>query len=85
MSFRNTGGVGGTRPDANMAASLDDDVELNNQDYYSLLNVRKEVRFTVCLTLKSSGGGTLAYKGCWLSREKVACAAAESLCIVSVK
>ncbi|XP_057702099.1 dnaJ homolog subfamily C member 11 [Corythoichthys intestinalis] len=25
-----------------MAASLDDDVEFNNQDYYSLLNVRKE-------------------------------------------
>ncbi|KAG7229781.1 hypothetical protein INR49_012496 [Caranx melampygus] len=25
-----------------MAASLDDDFELNNQDYYSLLNVRKE-------------------------------------------
>uniref|UniRef100_A0A8D3D1L0 DnaJ homolog subfamily C member 11 n=1 Tax=Scophthalmus maximus TaxID=52904 RepID=A0A8D3D1L0_SCOMX len=25
-----------------MAASLDDDLELNNQDYYSLLNVRKE-------------------------------------------
>jgi hypothetical protein len=26
-----------------MAASLDDDLELDNQDYYSLLNVRKEV------------------------------------------
>ncbi|XP_018533196.1 dnaJ homolog subfamily C member 11 [Lates calcarifer] len=42
MSFQNTGGVGGTGPNANMAASLDDDFESNNQDYYSLLNVRKE-------------------------------------------
>lgn len=30
-----------------MATSLDDDLELNNQDYYSLLNVRKEVRFVL--------------------------------------
>ena len=45
MSFQNTGGVGGTGPDANMATSVDDEFELNNQDYYSLLNVRKEVRF----------------------------------------
>lgn len=29
-----------------MAASLDDDVDFNNQDYYSLLNVRKEVRMS---------------------------------------
>ncbi|KAM9362110.1 dnaJ homolog subfamily C member 11-like [Symphorus nematophorus] len=42
MSFESTGGVGGTGPNANMAASLDDDFEFNNQDYYSLLNVRKE-------------------------------------------
>ncbi|XP_036956329.1 dnaJ homolog subfamily C member 11-like [Acanthopagrus latus] len=42
MSFQRTGGVGGTGPNANMAASLDDDFEFNNQDYYSLLNVRKE-------------------------------------------
>uniref|UniRef100_A0A8C4E5E2 DnaJ homolog subfamily C member 11 n=2 Tax=Dicentrarchus labrax TaxID=13489 RepID=A0A8C4E5E2_DICLA len=42
MSFQSTGGVGGTGPNANMAASLDDDFEFNNQDYYSLLNVRKE-------------------------------------------
>lgn len=28
-----------------MATSLDDDLEFNNQDYYSLLNVRKEVWF----------------------------------------
>lgn len=45
MSFQSTAGVGGTGPNANMAASLDDDFEFNNQDYYSLLNVRKEVRF----------------------------------------
>lgn len=43
MSFKITGGVGGTIPNANMAASLDDDFESDNQDYYSLLNVRKEV------------------------------------------
>ncbi|XP_041810128.1 dnaJ homolog subfamily C member 11-like [Chelmon rostratus] len=42
MSFQGTGRVGGTGPNANMAASLDDDFEFNNQDYYSLLNVRKE-------------------------------------------
>ncbi|XP_040014473.1 dnaJ homolog subfamily C member 11-like [Xiphias gladius] len=42
MSFQNTGGVGGLGPNANMAASVDDDFELNNQDYYALLNVRKE-------------------------------------------
>lgn len=36
-----------------MAASLDDDFEFNNQDYYSLLNVRKEVRFI----LSYEGGG----------------------------
>ncbi|XP_078104247.1 dnaJ homolog subfamily C member 11-like [Sander vitreus] len=43
MSFQNTGVVGGTVPNANMAASLDDDdFEFDNQDYYSLLNVRKE-------------------------------------------
>ncbi|KAM8913997.1 dnaJ homolog subfamily C member 11-like [Spinachia spinachia] len=42
MSFQITGGVGGTIPNANMAASLDDDFESDNQDYYSLLNVRKE-------------------------------------------
>ncbi|XP_070815583.1 dnaJ homolog subfamily C member 11-like [Chaetodon trifascialis] len=42
MSFQGTGWVGGTGPNANMAASLDDDFEFNNQDYYSLLNVRKE-------------------------------------------
>ncbi|TDH14178.1 hypothetical protein EPR50_G00041990 [Perca flavescens] len=43
MSFQNTGGVGVTVPNANMAASLDDDdFEFDNQDYYSLLNVRKE-------------------------------------------
>uniref|UniRef100_A0A3B4VME0 DnaJ homolog subfamily C member 11 n=4 Tax=Seriola TaxID=8160 RepID=A0A3B4VME0_SERDU len=42
MSFQNTGRVGGTGPKPNMAASVDDDFELNNQDYYSLLNVRKE-------------------------------------------
>lgn len=47
MSFQRTGGVGGTGPNANMAASLDDDFEFNNQDYYSLLNVRKEVWFVV--------------------------------------
>lgn len=47
MSFQGTGRVGGTGPNANMAASLDDDFEFNNQDYYSLLNVRKEVRFFV--------------------------------------
>lgn len=47
MSFQRTGGVGGTGPKANMAASLDDDFEFNNQDYYSLLNVRKEVWFVV--------------------------------------
>ncbi|KAF3856042.1 hypothetical protein F7725_016765 [Dissostichus mawsoni] len=34
--------VGGTILNANMAASLDDDFESDNQDYYSLLNVRKE-------------------------------------------
>lgn len=32
----------------NMAASIEDDFESNNQDYYSLLNVRKEVRFVGC-------------------------------------
>ncbi|XP_071349340.1 dnaJ homolog subfamily C member 11-like isoform X1 [Trachinotus anak] len=42
MSLQNTAAVGGTGPNANMAASVDDDFELNNQDYYSLLNVRKE-------------------------------------------
>nr|XP_040059982.1 dnaJ homolog subfamily C member 11-like isoform X1 [Gasterosteus aculeatus aculeatus] len=42
MSFKITGGVGRTIPNANMAASLDDDFESDNQDYYSLLNVRKE-------------------------------------------
>ncbi|XP_070759017.1 dnaJ homolog subfamily C member 11-like [Enoplosus armatus] len=42
MSFQGTGGVGVTGPNAKMAASLDDDFEFNNQDYYSLLNVRKE-------------------------------------------
>lgn len=36
--------MGGTGANANMAASVDDDFEFNNQDYYSLLNVRKEVR-----------------------------------------
>lgn len=44
MSLENTGTVGGAGPNANMAASLDDNLEPNNQDYYSLLNVRKEVR-----------------------------------------
>lgn len=43
MSFGGSGREGGTRESANMAASLDDDLDLNNQDYYSLLNVRKEV------------------------------------------
>lgn len=52
MSFQNTGGVGGTGPNANMAASLDDDFESNNQDYYSLLNVRKEVRLFFCAAAK---------------------------------
>lgn len=47
MSFQSTAGVGGTEPKANMAASLDNDFEFNNQDYYSLLNVRKEVRFVL--------------------------------------
>ncbi|XP_034388966.1 dnaJ homolog subfamily C member 11-like [Cyclopterus lumpus] len=42
MSFRTTGAVGGTNPNPNMAASLEDDFEFDNQDYYSLLNVRKE-------------------------------------------
>ncbi|XP_038552974.1 dnaJ homolog subfamily C member 11-like [Micropterus salmoides] len=42
MSWQSTEGVGGSVPNANMAASLDDDFEFNNQDYYSLLNVRKE-------------------------------------------
>ncbi|KAM7006980.1 dnaJ homolog subfamily C member 11-like [Tautogolabrus adspersus] len=42
MRFQDTGEVGGTGPDANMAASLDDDYESNNQEYYALLNVRKE-------------------------------------------
>ncbi|KAM6946880.1 dnaJ homolog subfamily C member 11-like [Lycodopsis pacificus] len=42
MSVQITGRVGGTIPNANMAASLDDDFEFDNQDYYSLLNVRKE-------------------------------------------
>ncbi|XP_068455154.1 dnaJ homolog subfamily C member 11-like [Clinocottus analis] len=42
MSFQITGAVGGTKPNANMAASLEDDFEFDNQDYYSLLNVRKE-------------------------------------------
>lgn len=43
MSCEGSGRGGGARASANMAASLDDDLELNNQDYYSLLNVRKEV------------------------------------------
>lgn len=43
MSFGGSGREGGARESANMAASLDDDLDLNNQDYYSLLNVRKEV------------------------------------------
>ncbi|KAE8298151.1 DnaJ-like protein subfamily C member 11 [Larimichthys crocea] len=42
MSFKSTAEVGGTGANANMAASVDDDFEFNNQDYYSLLNVRKE-------------------------------------------
>uniref|UniRef100_A0A674PDP6 DnaJ homolog subfamily C member 11 n=2 Tax=Takifugu rubripes TaxID=31033 RepID=A0A674PDP6_TAKRU len=42
MSCEGSGRGGGARASANMAASLDDDLELNNQDYYSLLNVRKE-------------------------------------------
>ncbi|XP_064824636.1 LOW QUALITY PROTEIN: dnaJ homolog subfamily C member 11 [Oncorhynchus masou masou] len=44
MSTQNTG-IGGRRrgrTSAKMAASLDDELELDNQDYYSLLNVRKE-------------------------------------------
>lgn len=40
-----------------MAASLDDDFESANQDYYSLLNVRKEVRFIQCCTVTPVGGG----------------------------
>ncbi|XP_056885699.1 dnaJ homolog subfamily C member 11-like [Takifugu flavidus] len=42
MSCEGSGRGGGARASANMAASLDDDLELNNQDYYALLNVRKE-------------------------------------------
>lgn len=60
MRFENTGAVGGTRRNANMAASLDDDFELNNQDYYSLLNVRKEVRRFLCFTAKPEGRGLSA-------------------------
>ncbi|XP_056294422.1 dnaJ homolog subfamily C member 11-like [Pseudoliparis swirei] len=44
MSFQITGAVGGAKPSANMAASLDDDFESDNQDYYSLLNVRREAQ-----------------------------------------
>lgn len=43
ISFQDFGQVGGTQAKGNMATSLDDDLEFNNQDYYSLLNVRKEV------------------------------------------
>lgn len=49
MGSQITGGVGGTGLNANMAASLDDDLEFDNQDYYSLLNVRKEVWFILHL------------------------------------
>lgn len=45
MRFEGSGREGGARGNAKMAASLDDDLDLNNQDYYSLLNVRKEVWF----------------------------------------
>lgn len=45
MSFEGCWGEGGARPDGKMAASLDDDLDLNNQDYYALLNVSKEVWF----------------------------------------
>ncbi|XP_010894454.2 dnaJ homolog subfamily C member 11 isoform X1 [Esox lucius] len=41
MSTQNTGRRRG-RFIAKMAAALDDELELDNQDYYSLLNVRKE-------------------------------------------
>lgn len=51
-------------PNANMAASLDDDFEFNNQDYYSLLNVRKEVWFIFiylfCFTVTPDGDGPFA-------------------------
>lgn len=49
--------MGGTGSNENMAASLDDDFEFNNQDYYSLLNVRKEVRFIRCFTLEPNDDG----------------------------
>ncbi|XP_071191591.1 LOW QUALITY PROTEIN: dnaJ homolog subfamily C member 11 [Salvelinus alpinus] len=44
MSTQNTYGRGRRRgrTSAKMAAALDDELELDNQDYYSLLNVRKE-------------------------------------------
>lgn len=51
ISFQSSGRVGGTVSIANMAASLDDDLQFNNRgDYYSLLNVRKEVWFIVFLS-----------------------------------
>lgn len=49
--------VGGTESNENMAASLDDDFEFNNQDYYSLLNVRKEVGCFRRFARKPSGCG----------------------------
>lgn len=64
MSWQSTEGVGGSVPNANMAASLDDDFEFNNQDYYSLLNVRKEVWFIFiylfCFTVTPDGDGPFA-------------------------
>lgn len=40
-----------------MAASLDDDFECNNQDYYSLLNVRKEVGLLLLSFAVALNGG----------------------------
>lgn len=32
----------------NMAAALENELEVDNEDYYSLLNVRREVRRWIC-------------------------------------
>lgn len=66
------------RPKANMAASIDDDFEFNNQDYYSLLNVRKEVWLVFCILLKSDGNRHVSVTAERFVIEQVVC----SRCII---
>lgn len=56
-----------------MAAPLDDDIESNNQDFYSLLNVRKEVRLASCLSVMSDVSGLFAVTSVLGFNEKAFC------------